>query len=135
MGQPAGSRTGWRWPWRIGTAALVFAAGTVSAGLTAVWSDLVAREVVGFTDLRWLVGAGPLAFGVLVVAGALAGDALGHVRVQFVGAVLFAAASVLAALAGGRAPLLAAVTVQGIGAALGVPQAVGYARAHLPAVE
>ena len=114
---------------------LVFAAGTVGGAVGLLLPELVSLGVVDGGNARLAIGIGALTFGVLVTAGAVAGDLLGHVRVQFVGAVLFTVASLGAATTTNPWVFLVALAVQGAGAALAVPAVVGYARAQLPAIE
>jgi MFS family permease len=74
-------------------------------------------------SLQWVVTAYVLAFaGCLLVAGRLA-DALGRRRVFCAGLGLFTAASLACGLAPGAGTLLAARTLQGLGAALAGPAA------------
>jgi MFS family permease len=137
VSSPAGSRTrsAGHWWWLGGTVLAVLAARTPGSALSAVLPDLLAQGIVDFASLRWLVNLGVLLFAVGVAAGALAGELLGHVRVQLAGLACFTLASLLGAVAGNRTLLLLAVAGQGAGAALVVPQLVGYARRHLGPVD
>lgn len=86
--------------------------------ITAVVPALAAAQGLGATDGAWLLTVYILALaGTLLVAGSL-GDLLGHRRLFGIGAGLYAAAALAAALAPGYAPLLAARAVQGVGAAM-----------------
>jgi EmrB/QacA subfamily drug resistance transporter len=73
------------------------------------------------TGLSWVLNAYTLTFGGLLLLGGRAGDVLGRRTVFMAGLTLFT----LASLAGGLAPtsgvLLAARTVQGVGAAIATP--------------
>ncbi len=131
----SGTRPAPQWWWLGGAVVAVLAARTTSAALTAVLPELVAQGIADFASLRWLVNLGGLLFAVLVAAGALAGELLGHVRVQLVGLACFTLASLLGALAGDRTLLLVALAGQGAGVALAAPQVVGYARRHFGPVQ
>src|SRR5438445_7028972 len=78
------------------------------------------QNALGFSSagLSWVQNAYTLAFGGLLLLGARAGDILGRRRVFVVGIALFTAASLLGGLAQSELWLLAARTVQGIGAAI-----------------
>jgi MFS family permease len=120
-----------RWLWLAAALLTVFAVGTASAGLNLALPRIAFELHATTTQLTWFLAATLLAFAVLVVPGAFAGDLLGHARVHLAGAACFTLSSVLAALAASPGALLVARLGQGAGAALMVPQAVGYARAHL----
>jgi DHA2 family multidrug resistance protein-like MFS transporter len=124
-----------RWLWLAAALLLVLATGVAGAGLNFALPPIARDLHIGAgTLLNWIVGGGILAFAVVVVPAAFVGDALGHARVHVLGAAVFTACSVLAATASSPWVLLVARIGQGAGAALAVPQAIGYARAHLPRV-
>ncbi|MET8871518.1 MFS transporter [Nocardia sp. NPDC004604] len=75
------------------------------------------------TGLSWVVNAYVLAFGALLLPGGRFGDAYGLRRVFLVGAGIFAASAAAAAIAPDIAALIAARSVQGLGAALMAPTA------------
>src|SRR6266851_3356490 len=81
------------------------------------------QSTLGFSPagLSWVQNAYTLAFGGLLLLGARAGDILGRRRVFVAGIALFTAASLLGGLAQSELWLLAARTVQGIGAAIAAP--------------
>src|SRR5258707_1374572 len=81
------------------------------------------HEALGFsaTGLSWVQNAYTLAFGGLLLLGARAGDVLGRRRMFVVGIGLFTVASLAAGLAESAAWLLAARSLQGVGAAIAAP--------------
>src|SRR4051794_8030753 len=74
-------------------------------------------------ELSWVYNAYVIAFGGLLLLGGRAADLFGRRATFATGFGLFAAASLVAGLAGSAELLVAARAVQGIGAALTVPAA------------
>jgi MFS family permease len=74
-------------------------------------------------ELQWVITAYTLTFGGLLIAAGRLGDLLGRRRVFVAGLVVFGGASLACALAPSGAALVAARTVQGVGAALEMPAA------------
>src|SRR5213080_3870769 len=70
------------------------------------------------SELEWVVNAYALTFGVLLLSGGKLGDLFGRRRMFIAGLVIFTAASLWCGLAGSAGSLIAARTVQGVGAAL-----------------
>ena len=92
------------------------------------------RSGVGLSDTgtTWVVNAYGLAFGALLLAGGRAADLLGRRRVLIAGLALFAASSLAAGLATSSAVLIAARTVQGLGAAAIAPAALALTMDQFP---
>ena len=90
---------------------------TVTVALPAVQSDLGATAV----GAQWVVEAYTLLLAALVLVGGSLGDHLGRLRGFASGVVLFTLASVWCGLAPDPGQLIAARAVQGVGAALLVP--------------
>ncbi|MEV7630389.1 MFS transporter [Actinoplanes sp. NPDC089786] len=78
---------------------------------------------LGFTatGLSWVITSYTLAFGGLLLLGGRAGDILGQRRVFVTGIAVFGLASLVGGLATAQWSLLAARTMQGVGAALAAP--------------
>ncbi|QKV75843.1 MFS transporter [Amycolatopsis sp. Hca4] len=72
-------------------------------------------------ELQWATGAYTLVFATLMFTAGALGDSFGHRNVLAVGLVVFGAASVWAAYAGGAEQLIAARAAMGVGAALIMP--------------
>ena len=91
----------------------------VNVALPSIKVDL------GFSqeDLQWVISAYALAFGGFLLLGGRAADLLGRRRVFLVGLGLFAGGSLLAGLAWSEASLIAARSLQGLGAAVISPAA------------
>lgn len=97
---------------------LAFIDGSVvNVGLAAIGADLGA----GASDLPWVINAYLLPLGALLLLGGAAGDRYGRMRLLVFGTLLFGLASIACAAAPSLSWLLAGRTVQGIGAALLMP--------------
>src|SRR3954452_1657674 len=100
----------------------------VSTALSTIRLDLGAS----IEQLEWTVNAYNLSFAVLLMTGAAIGDRLGRRRLFTGGLALFVAASAACALAPDAGSLIAARAVQGIGAALVIPNALALVSAAFP---
>src|SRR2546430_107328 len=87
---------------------------------------------IGISELEWVVNAYALTFGVLLLSGGKLADLLGRRRIFIAGLVIFTAASLWCGLAGGASSLIAARTVQGVGAALMNPATLSIITATFP---
>lgn len=100
----------------------------VATALTAIQRDLHAS----MADLEWTVNAYTLSFAVLLMTSASLGDRYGRRRLFAAGLGLFTLASAACALAPNVEALIAARAVQGAGAALIMPLALGLLNAAFP---
>src|SRR3984957_10496058 len=75
----------------------------------------------GVTELQWIVNAYTIAFAALILTAGALGDRVGAKRVFMAGFVIFTAASLGCALAPNPTLLIAARAIQGLGAAVLVP--------------
>jgi EmrB/QacA subfamily drug resistance transporter len=91
----------------------------VNVALPSIQVDL------GFSqeNLQWVISAYALFFGGFLLLGGRAADLLGRRRIFLVGVVVFTLASLLAGLAWSEASLIAARSLQGLGAAIISPAA------------
>src|ERR1700742_4757272 len=97
---------------------LAFVDGTViNVGLPAIGAGLR----VGTGDLSWVINAYLLPLGALLLLGGAAGDRYGRRNLLILGTGLFGLSSLLAALAPGLGWLLVGRALQGVGAALLLP--------------
>ncbi len=113
----------------IGASSMAFIDGSiVPIALPAIQGDLGAD----FATLQWIVNIYTLFLGALVLVGGAYGDTLGRRRIFLIGTVLFVAASALCGLAPTSALLVAGRALQGIGAALMVPQSLAIISASFP---
>jgi EmrB/QacA subfamily drug resistance transporter len=108
---------------------MAFIDGTiVTIALPALQADFAA----GFGSLQWVVNAYALLLGGLILIGGGAGDRFGRRRILLMGIAIFAAASLVCALAPTIGVLIGARAVKGIGAALLVPQSLAIIAAAFP---
>jgi EmrB/QacA subfamily drug resistance transporter len=100
------------------SAAIVwFAAACIPVATTAISNDLGGSV----TSLQWVNTVFTLACGALVIAAGRLGDIFGRRRVLAIGLVIFAAASVVAALAPSTDVLILGRALMGVGAAAILP--------------
>jgi EmrB/QacA subfamily drug resistance transporter len=111
---------------------LGFIDGTVvSIAMPAIRSDLSAS----LTQVQWVSGAYLLMLSALLMAGGALGDRYGLRNVFACGIMLFVVASVVCAIAPDAWLLIAARTLQGIGAAIMVPASLAIIAKAYPAQE
>lgn len=106
-------------------------ATVVTLALPAIHDDLGASEAA----LEWIIAGYGLAFAVGLITGGRLGDVYGRRRVFLVGLVAFAATSALCGLAPIPELLVAARVVQGLSAALMIPQVLSVISTSFPAEE
>src|SRR5204862_418928 len=87
---------------------------------------------ISISELEWVVNAYALTFGVLLLTGGKLADLLGRRAVFVAGLVIFTGSSLWCGLAAGATSLIAARTVQGIGAALMNPATLSIITATFP---
>jgi EmrB/QacA subfamily drug resistance transporter len=101
----------------------------VNVALPSIRNDLG----ISISELEWVVNAYALTFGVLLLSGGKLADLLGRRRIFIAGLVIFTGASLWCGLAGDASSLIAARTVQGVGAALMNPATLSIITATFPA--
>jgi EmrB/QacA subfamily drug resistance transporter len=100
----------------------------VNVALPSIRKDLG----ISISELEWVVNAYALTFGVLLLSGGKLADLLGRRAIFIAGLVIFTGASLWCGLAAGAASLIAARTVQGIGAAMMNPATLSIITATFP---
>ena len=98
----------------------------VNVGLSALGTTFKA----GAGELQWVINAYLLPLSALLLLGGAAGDRYGYSRLLVVGTALFGAASMTCALAPSLKWLLLGRAVQGVGAALLMPNSLAILGAH-----
>src|ERR1700733_8328796 len=89
----------------------------VNTALNAIGTSLGG----GVAELQWVVSAYTIAFAAFILTAGALGDRIGAKRIFMAGFAIFTAASVACALASNATVLIAARSVQGLGAAILVP--------------
>ncbi|GAA1300080.1 MFS transporter [Saccharothrix xinjiangensis] len=113
--------------------------------LLAAFMDVVDSTIVGVAlpgiqrtlgadgaELQWIDAAYPLAFALVLITGGRLGDLRGRRPVFLAGVAGFTAASALSGLATTPEVLVAGRVLQGVAAAVMVPQVLGHLRAAFP---
>lgn len=101
---------------------LAFVDGSVTnVALPAIGADLQA----GAADLQWTINAYLLPLSALLLIGGAAGDHYGRRRMLIAGILLFIAGSIACALSPSLDILLASRVIQGVGAAMLLPNSLG----------
>ena len=100
----------------------------VNVALPSIQQDLH----IGTSELEWVVNAYALTFGVLLLTGGKLADLFGRRFIFIVGLVIFTGASLWCGMSGSAASLIAARTVQGVGAALMNPATLSIITATFP---
>src|SRR5437667_7668431 len=100
----------------------------VNVALPSIQGDLG----ISNSELEWVVNAYALTFGVLLLSGGKLADMLGRRRIFIAGLVIFTGSSLWCGLAGSATSLIAARTVQGVGAALMNPATLSIITATFP---
>jgi len=98
---------------------VILDATIVNVALPSIQRDLNLSE----GNLQWIVNAYTLVFGGFLLLGGRAGDLLGRKRLFLIGLVIFTGASLFDGLANSEGMLIAARSLQGLGAALISPAA------------
>ena len=89
----------------------------VNVALPSIQRDLG----ISRSELEWTVTAYALTFAVLLLTGGKLGDLLGRRKIFMLGLAVFTLSSLWCGLSGGATELIAARSVQGVGAALMMP--------------
>src|ERR671936_2295027 len=100
----------------------------VFVALSSIQADLHISQ----SELEWVVNGYALTFAVLMLTGGKLADLLGRRFIFIAGLVVFTGASLWCGLAGGAGSLIAARTVQGVGAALMNPATLSIITATFP---
>jgi EmrB/QacA subfamily drug resistance transporter len=115
----------------LGSSMAFIDGSVVSVALPAMQAELAAPV----SEAQWIVNAYMLLLGALILVGGAAGDRFGRRRIFLIGVIAFTAASVACGLAPDGAALIAARALQGVGAALLVPNSLAIISAAFPPQE
>src|SRR5665213_4318226 len=112
----------------IGFAVVQLDVTIVNTALKAIGASLGG----GIAELQWVVSTYTVCFAALILTAGALGDRLGAKKVFMAGFAIFTAASLAAALAPNAVTLIAARAVQGLGAALLVPNSLALLQHAYP---
>jgi DHA2 family methylenomycin A resistance protein-like MFS transporter len=121
---------------RLTLAAMSLGYGVVQLDVTIVntaLSSIGASLGGGVTERQWVVSAYTIAFAALILTTGALGDRIGAKKVFMAGFAIFTGASLACALAPTAATLIAARAVQGVGAAILVPNSLALLNHVYPA--
>ena len=113
-------------------AAAVFLIGLDSTATFVLVTPLEDGLEIDITTVQWVIAVYMLSLAAVVVAAGRLADMLGRRRVLLAGLATFGVASLLSALAPDAAWLIAARAMQGVGAGMIMPAAMGIANAAVP---
>ena len=116
----------------VAMAAAVFVIANDVTALSVALPDIEREFDSDVTTVQWVINAYALVFGVLIVTGGRLADLFGRRRVFFVGSAVFAAFSLLGALAQSDIWLIVCRALMGIGGAMMWPAILGMTYAALP---
>ncbi|MGW0880670.1 MFS transporter [Streptomyces sp. NPDC002671] len=124
-------------PARLGTTLLVIVTAYLMVGVDSTVVNVALPDIrqglhFSRTGLSWVLNAYTLAFGGLLLLGGRIGDVVGRRRALAAGALLFALSSLLGGIATEGGWLLAARTLQGLGAALIAPSTLALITTNFP---
>lgn len=112
--------------WTIAATMLASSLAFIDGSVTNVALPAIGRDLHGpAASLTWTINAYLLPLSALLLLGGAAGDHFGRRRTLILGILLFAVASVGCALAPGLPMLLAGRALQGMGAAILMPNSLG----------
>jgi len=112
--------------WTIAATMLASSLAFIDGSVTNVALPAIGRDLGGrAASLPWIINAYLLPLSALLLLGGAAGDHFGRRRMLIAGIALFAAASVGCALAPDLTVLLASRALQGVGAAILMPNSLG----------
>ncbi|MBV6658808.1 MAG: MFS transporter [Devosiaceae bacterium] len=112
------------------------ALGFIDGSIVAIIAPAIRVELdASLAAISWVVNGYTLVLTAFILIGGAAGDAYGKRRVFALGIALFAAASLVCAVAQSGGQLIGARLVQGFGAALMVPLSMALIAAYFPSDE
>ena len=120
-------------PFILAATILASAMGFIDGSVVTIALPSIERDLAApFETIQWVVNGYTLTLGSIILIGGASGDRYGRRRVFLIGIVIFTLASVACALAPGISMLIGARLVQGIGAALMIPQSLAIITASFP---
>ena len=120
-------------PFILAATILASAMGFIDGSVVTIALPSIERDLSApFETIQWVVNGYTLTLGSIILIGGAAGDRCGRRGVFLIGIAIFTLASVACALAPSITMLIGARLVQGIGAALMIPQSLAIITASFP---
>ncbi|MBX2805733.1 MAG: MFS transporter [Hyphomicrobiales bacterium] len=120
-------------PYVLAVTILASAMGFIDGTVVTIALPAIQQEFqTSFATLQWIVNIYALLLGSLLLIGGSAGDLFGRRRIFLTGIGIFTVASIACALAPSAALLIASRALQGVGAALMIPQSLAIIAASFP---
>ena len=120
-------------PFILAATILASAMGFIDGSVVTIALPSIERDLPApFETIQWVVNGYTLTLGSIILIGGAAGDRYGRRRAFLIGIAIFTVASIACALAPGITMLIGARLVQGIGAALMIPQSLAIITASFP---
>ena len=120
-------------PFILAATILASAMGFIDGSVVTIALPSIERDLPApFETIQWVVNGYTLTLGSVILIGGAAGDRYGRRRAFLIGIAIFTVASIACALAPGITMLIGARLVQGIGAALMIPQSLAIITASFP---
>ena len=120
-------------PFILAATILASAMGFIDGSVVTIALPSIERELSApFETVQWVVNGYALTLGSAILVGGAAGDRYGRRRIFLIGILIFTVASIACALAPSVSMLIGARLVQGIGAALMIPQSLAIITASFP---
>jgi MFS family permease len=119
--------------WVLAATVLASAMAFIDGTVVTIALPVIQTEFhASFPEMQWVVNAYTLLLGALILVAGGLGDRVGRRRIFVIGIGIFAAASLVCAIAPNVEILIAGRAVQGVGGALLVPQSLAIIAATFP---
>jgi len=119
--------------WTLGAVAFGLFMIMLDNTIVTVALPTIRRELhIGLSELEWIVTAYTLTFAAFILIGGKLADLLGRRRMFNVGLGIFTVSSLVCGLAGSVELLMAARSIQGVGAAIMIPSTLSIVAATFP---
>jgi EmrB/QacA subfamily drug resistance transporter len=120
-------------PWVLTATILASALAFIDMMVVGIAVPVIQADFAAeLSQMQWVVNAYMLVLGALILVGGGLGDRVGRRLIFVIGIAVFAVASLICAIAPNVSILIAGRAIQGIGAALLVPQSLAIIAANFP---
>jgi multidrug resistance protein len=120
-------------PWVLAATILASALAFIDMMVVGIAVPVIQKDfAAGLGQMQWVVNAYMLVLGALILVGGGLGDRVGRRLIFLLGIAVFVVASAICAIAPNVEVLIVARAIQGVGAALLVPQSLAIIAANFP---